>query len=76
MDEVVLEYRVTGLKHELRDPEIKRENLKDEVNNLRAQKYNVLIQLRAKQSELDVVKRNLEPEEFLKEILNGIFNSR
>lgn len=76
MDEVVLEYRVTGLKHELRDLEIKRENLKDEVNNLRAQKYNVLIQLRAKQSELDVVKGNLEPEEFLKEILNGIFNRR
>jgi hypothetical protein len=46
MDEVVLEYRVNSLLHGVRDLELQRENLKNEVTNLCAQKYNVLNQLR------------------------------
>lgn len=72
MDEVALEYRVTGLRRELRDLEILRENLKSEVNDLRAQLLNAQYQLRAKRSELDAVKRNLEYERFSEEILKDI----
>ncbi len=64
MDEVVLEYRVNLLRSEVRELESQRKNLDDELDNLRAQKYNLLIQLHARQSELDVVKRNLEYERF------------
>ena len=44
----------------------------DEINNLRAQKYDLLNQLRARQSELGVVKRELETER-VSEMLNNIF---
>jgi hypothetical protein len=73
MDEVVLEYRISGMKHELRDLKIEKDNLINEVNNLRAQKYNLQIQVRARQSELNVVKVELENERFSKEVLE-IFN--
>jgi hypothetical protein len=72
-DEIVLEYRVNLLRSEVRELESQRKNLDDELDNLRAQKYNLLIQLHARHSELDVVKRNLEYERFSKEILEGIF---
>jgi hypothetical protein len=49
-------------------------NLKNEVNDLRAQKYNLQIQVHARQSELDVVKRDLEYERFSNKILGNIFN--
>lgn len=70
-DEIVLEYTVNLLRSEVRDLKIERDSLKNEVNNLRAQKYNLLIQLRARHSELGVVKRDLEYERFSK-ILNDI----
>lgn len=73
-NEIILEYRVNLLRSEVKDLEYQRKNLKVEINNLRAQKYDVLYRLRAKQSELDAVKRNLEYEKFSKEILNDIFN--
>ena len=57
MDEVVFEYRVNLLRSEVRDLELERQHLKDELAELRAQIYYAQIQLRAKQSELDVVKR-------------------
>jgi len=72
-DEIILEYRVNLLRSEVKELESHRKNLKDEINNLRAQKYNLLIQLQARQSELDVVKRDLEYERFSNEILKDIF---
>jgi hypothetical protein len=57
----------------VRDLELQRQNLKNEVKDLCAQKYHIQIQLRARQSELDSVKRNLEYERFSKEILNDIY---
>ena len=62
------QWRVNLLRSEVRDLEIQTDNLKDELEDLRARKYNVLHQLRAKQSELDVVQRDLEYERFSKEI--------
>lgn len=59
-DELILEYRINFLRSQIRELESQREDLKDEINNLRAQKYNVVNQLRARQSELDAVKRDLE----------------
>jgi predicted nucleic acid-binding Zn-ribbon protein len=73
MDEVVLEYRVNLLRSEVRNLEKERDNLKNKVKDLRAQEYDLLNRLRTNQSELDVVKRNLEYERFSKEILEGIF---
>jgi hypothetical protein len=49
----------------VKELESQRKNLNDEINNLRAQKYNLENQLHAKQSEL-------ETEKF-SEILNDIF---
>jgi len=72
MDEVVLEYRISGMKHELRDLKIERDNLMNEVKDLRTQKYEVINQLRARQSELNAVKRIIEIEKF-NEILKDIF---
>jgi hypothetical protein len=40
-DEIILEYRVNLLRSEVKELESQRKNLKDEINNLRAQKYNV-----------------------------------
>jgi len=73
MDEVVLEYRVTGLRREVKDLQMEKDNLMNEVKDLRAQKYDVMNQLRARQSELDAVKRDLEYEKFSKEVLKDIF---
>lgn len=73
MDEVVLEYRISGMKHELRDLKMERDNLVNEVNDLRAQKCNLQNQVSVRQSQLDAVKRDLEYERFSKEILEGIF---
>jgi predicted transcriptional regulator len=66
-DEIVLEYRVNLLRSEVRDLELERQSLKNELVDLRAQKYNLQIRVRAKQSELDVLKTNLE-NEMLKDI--------
>jgi chromosome segregation ATPase len=70
-DEIVLEYRVNLLRSEVRDLESERDNLRNEVNDLRAQRYDLQNQVRAKQTELDVVKRDLENEKFSK-ILDDI----
>ncbi len=43
MDEVVLEYRISGMKLEIRDLAIERDNLKNDVNDLGAQKYQLQI---------------------------------
>ncbi|MGH9952881.1 MAG: hypothetical protein ACRD5J_14755 [Nitrososphaeraceae archaeon] len=72
-DEIVLEYRVNLLRSEVQDLELERQSLKDELAELRAQTTKVQYHLCAKQSELDVVKRDLENERFSKEILNDIF---
>jgi aspartyl-tRNA synthetase len=72
-DEIVLEYRANLLRSEVRDLELERQNLKDELSDLHAQKIKVQNQLRAKQLELDAVKRDLEYERFSKIILNDIF---
>lgn len=61
-DEIILEYRVNLLRSEVKELESQRKNLTDELDSLRAQKYNIQNQLRAQQIELDVVKRNLEYE--------------
>jgi hypothetical protein len=74
MDEVVLEYRVNLLRSQVRDLKIERENLKKEVNDLRAQKFNILTQLHARQIELDDVERDLEYERFSDEVFKDIFN--
>ena len=37
MDEVVLEYRLNGLQREVKDLQLKRDNLRIEVNDLRPQ---------------------------------------
>jgi predicted transcriptional regulator len=58
MDEVVLEYKVSGLRREVRDLKIERNNLKNKVTDLRAQEYNLLNQVRAKQTELDSLNRD------------------
>jgi uncharacterized phage infection (PIP) family protein YhgE len=71
-DEIILEYRVNLLRSEVKELEIQSENLKDEIKNLRAQKYDLLNQVRARQSELDALKRDLESEKF-SELLNDIF---
>jgi len=73
MDEVVLEYRVTGLRREVKDLQMEKDNLMNDVKDLRAHKYDLVNQVRARQSELDVVRRNLEYEKFSKEILKDIF---
>ena len=64
-DEIVLEYRVNLLRSEVRDLELERQRLMDELAELRAQKYNLQIQLRTKQSELETKK--------FSELLNDIF---
>jgi hypothetical protein len=51
MDEVVLEYRVNGLRHEVRDLEIRKANLNNELTNLCAQITNLEDQELGKQSE-------------------------
>ena len=72
MDEVVLEYRVTGLRREVKDLQTERDNLMNEVNDLRAKKYDLLNQLRARESQLDAVKRDLESERVVNEVLKDM----
>lgn len=71
-DEIVLEYRVILLRSQVKDLNIEREKLKD----LRAQKYNLQIQMRAKQSDLDFLTGQLEAETFLNEISKDIFTDQ
>lgn len=71
-DEILLEYRVNLLRSEVRDLTIERDNLKNELAELRAEYRKTQCNLRIKQSELDVVRRNLIYEEFSKEILEDI----
>jgi predicted nucleic acid-binding Zn-ribbon protein len=71
-DEIVLEYRVNLLRSEARGLELERQSLKDELAELHAQKIQIQNQLRAKQSELHALRRNLEYERFAREILKDI----
>jgi hypothetical protein len=71
-DEIILEYRVNLLRSEVKELEIQSENLKDEIKNLRAQKYDLLNQVRARQSELDALNRELETEKFLNGVLKDV----
>ena len=73
-DLIILDYRVSNYRRELRDLRLEKENLKNEVNDLGAQKYDLQIQLGAKRSKLEAVKRDLEYERFSKEVLTGVFN--
>lgn len=73
-DLIILEYRVSNYRHELTDLRLQKEFLTNEVNDLLAQKYDLRIQVRAKQSELEVVRRDLEYERFSKEILSEHFH--
>jgi orotate phosphoribosyltransferase-like protein len=57
-DEIILEYRVNLLRSETKELESQRKNLKDEINSLHAQKFDVLTRLRARQLELEVAKRD------------------
>lgn len=75
-DEIVLEYRVILLRSQVKDLNIEREKLKDELADLRAQKYNLQIQMRAKQSDLDFLTGHLEAETFLNEISKDIFTDQ
>jgi predicted transcriptional regulator len=72
-DEIILEYRVNGLRHEVRDLESQKEILKNEIKDLRAQFYNVRYQLSAKRSELESVKKKLEYEMFSNDVMKDIF---
>lgn len=56
-DLIILEYRVNLLRSQEKDLKLQRENLLKEVNDLHAQKCNLQIQLRARQTELDALKR-------------------
>jgi cytidylate kinase len=71
-DEIVLEYRVNLLRSEVRDLELKRQSLRDELDEFRAKKIKVRNQLHHKQSELDAVKRDMASEKFSKEVLKDI----
>lgn len=71
-DEIVLEYTVNRLRCEVRDLKIERDRLMKEVNDLCAQKFNLQIQVRSRQTELGAMKRNLEDEKYWKKFLNDI----
>ena len=73
MDEVILEYRVTGLRREVKDLQIEREKLNRELAHLHALKIKVQIELYVKRVELDSMMRKLENEKFSKEIMKDIF---
>jgi len=73
-DLIILEYHVSNYRHELRDLRLEKQNLKNEVKDLRAQKYDLVNQVHARQSELDVVKRDLEYQRFENEFLKDIFH--
>jgi hypothetical protein len=71
-DEIILEYRVKLLRSSVKDLNIERNNLMNEVDDLRALKYNLQIQVCTRQAKIDAVKRNLEYEKFSKEISNDV----
>ena len=71
-DLIILEYRVSNYRQELRDLRLEKENLKNEVNDWRAQIHNVRCQLCAKRSEMELVMKNLEYERF-STVLKDIF---
>ncbi|MFZ1877223.1 MAG: hypothetical protein WAU25_09355 [Nitrososphaeraceae archaeon] len=73
MDEVILEYRVTGLRREVKDLQIEREKLNRELADLHALKIKVQNELYVKRVELDSMMRKLENEKFSKEIMKDIF---
>ena len=73
MDEVILEYRVTGLRREVKDLQIERENLNRELADLHVLKIKVQNELYVKRFELDSMMRKLENEKFSKEIMKDIF---
>lgn len=73
MDEVILEYRVTRLRREVKDLQIERENLNRELADLHALKIKVQNELYVKRVELDSMMRKLENEKFSKEIMKDIF---
>jgi predicted nucleic acid-binding Zn-ribbon protein len=66
MDEVILEYRVTGLRREVKDLQIEREKLNRELADLHAIKIKVQNELYVKRVELDSMMRKLENEKFFK----------
>jgi hypothetical protein len=53
MDEVILEYRVNELRHEVRDLEIRKANLNNELTSLHARIMNLDDLFDAKQSKID-----------------------
>jgi hypothetical protein len=58
MDEVVLEYRVNGLRHEVRDLELQKENIVRELRDIHAQESNLEDQASANKSEIEkLIKR-------------------
>ncbi len=71
-DEIILEYRVNLLRSQVRDLESQRKKLNNELHNLRAQIFDLMNRLRARQCGLDAVKRELESEGFSK-LLNDAF---
>jgi predicted transcriptional regulator len=71
MDEVILEYRVTGLRREVKDLQIGK--LNRELADLHALKIKVQNELYVKRVELDSMMRKLENEKFSKEIMKDIF---
>jgi predicted transcriptional regulator len=73
MDEVILEYRVTGLRREVKDLQIEREKLNRELADLHALKIKVQNELYVKRFDLDSMMRKLENEKFSKEIMKDIF---
>jgi hypothetical protein len=73
MDEVILEYTVTGLRREVKDLQIEREKLNRELADLHALKIKVQNELYVKRVELDSMMRKLENEKFSKEIMKDIF---
>ena len=66
MDEVILEYRVTRLRREVKDLQIERENLNRELADLHALKIKVQNELYVKRFDLDSMMRKLENEKFFK----------
>jgi transposase len=66
MDEVILEYRVTRLRREVKDLQIEREKLNRELADLHALKIKVQNELYVKRVELDSMMRKLENEKFFK----------
>jgi hypothetical protein len=73
IDEVILEYRVTGLRREVKELQIERENLNRELVDLHALKIKVQNELYVKRFELDSMIMKLENEKFSKEIMKDIF---